>query len=157
MGDGMNYYGLVESPIGWIEIEGSESEILSLRFVDQPRIEFTNCPVVEAAIRQISEYFAGSRRAFDLPLAMHGTAFQRLVWDHLLIIPFGRTITYQEIAQAIGKPQAVRAVGTANARNPISIIVPCHRVIGSDGSLTGYGGGIWRKEWLLRHEGCMVI
>ena len=95
------------------------------------------------------------RRAFDLPLDLHGTDFQRRVWRQLRTIPYGQIITYQEIANAIDKPQAVRAVGAANARNPISIIVPCHRVIGSDGSLTGYGGGIWRKEWLLKHEGCL--
>ncbi len=153
----MNYYGFYESPIGWIEIGSSENEILSLRFVDQPRIEFTDFPVVDAAMRQISEYFKGAQRSFNLPLALHGTSFQRQVWEHLLNIPYGQVTTYQEIAEAIGRPQAVRAVGAANARNPISIIVPCHRVIGSDGSLTGYGGGIWRKEWLLRHEGFLAL
>ena len=95
----------------------------------------------------------GARRTFGLTMALHGTPFQRQVWGQLIGIPYGETKTYQEIAHAIGRPFAVRAVGAANAKNPISIIVPCHRVIGSDGSLTGYGGGIWRKEWLLKHEG----
>lgn len=153
MGDGMGYYGLYESAIGWIEIQGSEGQILSLKFVDQPRTGFTACAVMEMAMQQISEYFMGTRRAFDLPLVMRGTSFQRQVWGELMTIPYGRVTTYQEIAQAIGRPKAVRAVGAANARNPIPIVVPCHRVIGSDGNLTGYGGGIWRKEWLLRHEG----
>jgi O-6-methylguanine DNA methyltransferase len=153
----VNYFGLYESSIGWIEIEGSENEIVSLIFVDQPRIEFATCPVVAAAVQQISEYFMGTRRTFDLPLALHGTSFQRQVWEHLLSIPYSQTTTYQEIAQAIGRPQAARAVGAANAGNPISVIVPCHRVIGSDGSLTGYGGGIWRKVWLLKHEGSLAL
>lgn len=153
----MNYFGFYESPIGWIETEGSENKILSLKFVDQPRIEFVTSTIVEAAIRQLSEYFNGARCTFDLPIALHGTSFQRQVWEKLMTIPYGRIATYQEIAQAIGRPQAVRAVGAANARNPISIIVPCHRVIGSDGSLTGYGGGIWRKEWLLKHEGFLNL
>jgi methylated-DNA-[protein]-cysteine S-methyltransferase len=153
MNDGMDYFGLYESPIGWIEIKGSENGVLSVKFVDQPKSEFATRTILEMAIRQISEYFMGTRRTFDLPLAMHGTNFQRQVWGQLMTIPYGKVATYQEIAKAIGRPQAIRAVGAANARNPISIIVPCHRVIGKDGSLTGYGGGIWRKEWLLRHEG----
>jgi methylated-DNA-[protein]-cysteine S-methyltransferase len=157
MGNRVNCFGFYESPIGWIEIESLEKEILSLRFVGQPSGEFTTCPVLEMATEQISEYFMGTRRAFELPLALRGTSFQQQVWEHLLSIPFGRTSTYQEIALAMNKPKVVRAVGTDNARNPISIIVPCHRVIGSDGSLTGYGGGIWRKEWLLKHEGLLTV
>ena len=153
MSDDLNYYGFYVSPIGWIEVKASEDEISSLIFADRPRSEFATCPVVEEAIRQISEYFNGELRTFDLPLIMDGTSFQRQVWDQLLKIPYGQVTTYQEVAQAIGRPRAVRAVGAANGQNPISIIIPCHRVIGSDGSLTGYGGGIWRKEWLLKHEG----
>jgi methylated-DNA-[protein]-cysteine S-methyltransferase len=153
MGDDLHCYGFYESPIGWIEIRCSESAILSLKFVDLPREDTKSCSYVDVAVQQISEYFVGTRRVFDLSLALYGTSFQRQVWEHLLTIPYGHVITYGEIARAVGKPQAVRAVGAANARNPLSIIVPCHRVIGSDGSLTGYGGGIWRKEWLLKHEG----
>ena len=102
---------------------------------------------------QLAEYFAGERTSFDLPLAPRGTDFQRRVWAQLREIAFGETTSYGEIARRVGSPKAVRAVGAANGRNPIPIIVPCHRVVGSDGSLTGFGGGIERKEWLLAHEG----
>ena len=152
MGDGMGYYGLYESAIGWIEIQGSEGQILSLKFVDQPTIGFGTCAVLEMAMQQISEYFMGTRRAFDLPLVMRGTAFQRQVWGELMTIPYGRVTTYQEIAQAIGRPKAVRAVGAANARNPIPIVVPCHRVLGENGNLGGFGGGLEMKERLLQLE-----
>jgi len=153
MGNEGRYYGYFQSSIGWIEIIGTETEILSLKFVDESRMDFSTGLCVAEAIKQLAEYFIGSRRGFNLAMALHGTPFQRQVWGQLISIPYGQTTTYQEIAHAIGRPLAVRAVGAANAKNPISIIVPCHRVIGSDGSLTGYGGGIWRKEWLLKHEG----
>ncbi|MBN1937224.1 MAG: methylated-DNA--[protein]-cysteine S-methyltransferase [Anaerolineae bacterium] len=113
-------------------------------------------PVIEMALVQLDEYFSGVRRVFDLPLGLHGTEFQQRVWRQLLEIPYGQTASYAEVARALGNPQAVRAVGLANGKNPISIIVPCHRVIGSDGNLVGYGGGLWRKEWLLKHEGCLL-
>jgi methylated-DNA-[protein]-cysteine S-methyltransferase len=105
-----------------------------------------------AATRQLAEYFDGSRTEFDLPLALHGTPFQRTVWQALLTIRYGETVTYGELARRIGRPTAARAVGLANGRNPISIIVPCHRVIGGNGDLTGYGGGLDRKRELLAHE-----
>lgn len=108
--------------------------------------------ILAAAAGQLDEYFAGARTAFDLPLAPRGTPFQRRVWHVLSGIPFGGTISYAELARRIDAPRAVRAVGGANARNPLSIIVPCHRVVGRYGSLTGFGGGIERKRWLLRHE-----
>ncbi len=107
--------------------------------------------LVETA-RQLGEYFAGERRVFDLPLGPDGTGFQRLVWRALGTIPFGETRAYGTIAHAIGRPSASRAVGAANGKNPISIIVPCHRVIGASGALTGYAGGVAAKEWLLGHE-----
>ena len=110
-------------------------------------------PLLLEAEKQLAEYFAGSRREFDLPLAPQGTAFQRKVWDALTEIPYGETRSYGEIAARIGNPKACRAVGMANNRNPLSILIPCHRVIGADGSLTGYAGGIPKKLWLLRHEG----
>jgi methylated-DNA-[protein]-cysteine S-methyltransferase len=106
-----------------------------------------------AATRQLKEYFAGTRREFDLPLNMQGTEFQRRVWGELRKIPFGTTRSYGQLAKRIDNPNGSRAVGLANGRNPIAIIVPCHRVIGADGSLTGFGGGLDRKEWLLTHEG----
>lgn len=109
-------------------------------------------PLLADAAGQLTEYFAGDRTDFDLPLRLQGTDFQQRVWRALCDIPFGATWSYGELAAHIGNPTASRAVGLANGRNPISIIVPCHRVIGADGSLTGYGGGIERKRWLLAHE-----
>ncbi len=114
-------------------------------------------PVLVAAAAQLAEYFAGARRAFELPLAPPGTAFQRLAWDALLAIPYGQTRSYGEQARAIGRPHASRAVGAANGANPIAIIIPCHRVIGASGQLTGYGGGLPTKRWLLAHEGALLV
>ncbi len=106
--------------------------------------------------RQLDEYFAGARRTFDLPLAATGTPFQRMVWDALASIPWGATLTYGELAGRIGRPTAARAVGAAVGRNPISIVVPCHRVLGADGTLTGYAGGLGRKRFLLSLEGALA-
>ena len=116
-------------------------------------------PLLEEVQRQLAAYFAGDLRSFDLPLALEGTPFQRQVWQQLLSVDYGQTASYQAIAEAIDNPKAVRAVGAANGRNPVAIIVPCHRIIGSGGrpKLTGYGGGLWRKEWLLRHEGVLLV
>ena len=104
------------------------------------------------AATQLEEYLKGKRKKFELKLDVEGTPFQRLVWKELAKIPFGKTLSYKDIAKRIDNPKAVRAVGTANGRNPICIIVPCHRVIGTNGKMTGYSGGIWRKKWLLAHE-----
>jgi methylated-DNA-[protein]-cysteine S-methyltransferase len=112
---------------------------------------------VEALAAQLDEYFCGRRKTFELSLAPRGTEFQRSVWMELLKVPYGATITYAELARRIGKPSAVRAVGAANGANPIPVIIPCHRVIGSNGTLTGYGGGIERKQWLLALEGCRLF
>ena len=114
--------------------------------------EDQDAAVLDEAVRQLSEYFGGQRQAFDLPLALEGTAFQRRVWDALLGIGYGQTVSYGELADEIGQPTAARAVGLANGRNPVSIIVPCHRVVGADGSLTGYGGGLDNKQRLLELE-----
>jgi methylated-DNA-[protein]-cysteine S-methyltransferase len=151
------YYAYYASPIGLIEIGGTAEKILSLYFVDERRPDAELHTTVEEAARQVGEYFAGARREFELNLAFHGTAFQERVWRQLLAVPYGRVASYQDIANAIGQPRAVRAVGAANGQNPISILVPCHRIIGSDGRLVGYGGGLWRKEWLLRHEGVLLV
>ena len=161
------YYSYYSSPIGLVEIGGTADQIVSLYFVDEHRSDAApsggaasgsaSLATVENAARQVGEYFAGTRREFDLNLALHGTAFQEQVWRQLLCVPYGSVATYQDIANAIGRPKAVRAVGAANGQNRISIIVPCHRIIGSDGKLTGYGGGLWRKEWLLRHEGYVLL
>lgn len=155
----MNAYCFVDSPIGRLMISSNGTALTGLYMgapstspgVDGWREDPAASPLREAA-RQLEEYFSGKRRQFDLPLHMHGTDFQRQVWNALTEIPFGETRTYGELARQIGNPAACRAVGLANGRNPIAVIVPCHRVIGADGSLTGFGGGLPRKAWLLRHE-----
>jgi len=146
------YAGYVESPIGLIEVGATAEGVSSVSFVEARRPAVGSNPLVERALEQLAEYLAGTRQAFHVPLTWQGTDFQRMVWEQLLAIPYGETSSYGEIAEAIGRPRAARAVGMAVGQNPISIIVPCHRVIGSDGSLTGYGGGLRRKEWLLSHE-----
>ena len=150
-------YGYVPSPIGTIEI-GVRSECVTfLEFVEHPQEKNSgDSRVLGLAIQQVEAYLQGRLQVFDLPLDLSGTPFQQSVWQALLTVPFGRTASYQQIADTIGNPKAVRAVGAANGRNPVSIIVPCHRIIGKNGGLTGYGGGIWRKEWLLRHEGILL-
>ncbi len=150
------FLGHFESPIGLIAVGATSEAVTSLHFVEQHRRGPASNQIADEVIAQISEYFLGTRRGFDLPVVLKGTAFQRLVWQQLLSVPFGKTASYQQIAHAIGKPGAVRAVGGACGRNPISIIVPCHRVVGSDGNLTGYGAGLWRKKWLLTHEGSLL-
>jgi len=151
----MGYVGYVilETPIGPLAaVFDVEGRLTELRFdggtPDQPAGRRRSA--VEA---QLEEYFRGKRQAFDIPLHLKGTEFQVAVWNALLEIPYGDTITYAELARRIGRPSAIRAVGAANGANPIPVIVPCHRVIGSNGTLTGYGGGIERKQWLLALEG----
>ncbi len=147
----------VESPVGKLVLLASEAGLCGLYF--RHRIEGAARgahPVLEAAERQLGEYFAGDRAAFDLPLDSGGTEFQRAVWAQLRAIPFGETRSYGGLATALGKPGAMRAVGLANGANPISIIVPCHRVVGADGSLTGFGGGLEIKRKLLEHEGALL-
>ena len=151
------FYQYYESPIGTVEIGGTDNAITALYFVEDRRDATEPTAVIDDAIEQIDAYFNAGRTTFDLPLRLHGTDFQRQVWQQLITVSFGQTVAYQFIADAIGNPRAVRAVGAANGQNPISIIVPCHRIIGSNGQLTGYGGGLWRKEWLLRHEGALLL
>lgn len=146
------YFGYHESPIGLIEISGTADAVRSLNFVEEQQDVFHSNELVDQAMEEIEEYFNGGRQEFDVPLDLQGTVFQKAVWRELLQIPYGSTASYGDIATAIGKPKAARAVGGASHLNPIALIVPCHRVIGSDGSMTGYGSGIWRKEWLLKHE-----
>lgn len=124
----------------------------AIRIDDGSHQDRAAASILERTSEQLDEYFNGDRREFDVPLDPVGTEFQLAVWEVLRDIPYGRTITYGEQARALGDVSKARAVGSANGRNPISIIVPCHRVVGADGSLTGYGGGIGIKEWLLRHE-----
>ena len=144
------------SPVGPITIVASPTAVVAIHLGAAsllPRSRpAADHPIVAAAAAQLDEYFAGRRRGFDLPLAGDGTAFQRDVWRALCAIPFGATCGYGELAARLGRPSAARAVGAANGRNPIAIVVPCHRVIGKDGTLTGYAGGMAIKQWLLDHE-----
>lgn len=152
------YNACYNSEIGLIEVTGTEVGILSVSFIEEAgRKAATSHPCVEECLEQLDEYFRGTRTEFSVYLILQGTEFERQVWTQLTKISFGETVTYHDIAAAIGKPSASQAVGSANARNKIAIIVPCHRVLGSNGKLTGYAGGLWRKEWLLRHEGAYLI
>ena len=152
------HYRHHDSPIGPLFIAGDESglQLLLMELDSRPwRIEDGWQPAsreLDAVCRQLDEYFAGKRQQFELRLAPRGTAFQQAVWQALRAIPYGRTCSYAELARAVGRPKAVRAVGAANGRNPLPIVLPCHRVIGADGSLTGFGGGLPTKVSLLRLE-----
>jgi methylated-DNA-[protein]-cysteine S-methyltransferase len=148
-------YGHVETPIGELLVAVDDDDaIAEIHFAGAiPKDDWTrDDAALKHASVQLRSYFAGKRRAFDLPLAPRGTEFQRAVWDALRRIPYGETTTYTDIAQRIGRPAAVRAVGAANGANPIPIVIPCHRVIGASGGLTGFGGGLPTKRWLLDHE-----
>jgi methylated-DNA-[protein]-cysteine S-methyltransferase len=141
------------SPIGVVEIVGTGECVTAVNFVRRrPPGTTRGVRALRAAVKQIDEYFRGKRKEFSLALHPEGTEFQKKAWKELVRIPYGATAGYGQVASAMGKPKAGRAVGQANHRNPISIVIPCHRVIGSDGRLVGYGGGLWRKEWLLAHE-----
>jgi methylated-DNA-[protein]-cysteine S-methyltransferase len=143
----------LESPIGGVRVTvDAHGAVVVVAFVDDEPAEGAPSHTAVAAAKQLSEYFAGSRRDFDLRLAPEGSDFERSVWAELVRIPYGATDTYGAIAQRLGDGSLSRAVGAANARNPIAILVPCHRVVGADGDLTGYAGGLWRKKWLLAHE-----
>jgi methylated-DNA-[protein]-cysteine S-methyltransferase len=152
-------YDVVQTPIDRLVVASDGSAIVGVWMANAEPDErhwADRCArdaLLDEARRQLTAYFAGRLEAFDLPLAPNGTEFQRRVWSELTKIPFGATISYADLARRVRNVAAVRAVGAANGRNPIPIIVPCHRVIGSDGSLTGFGGGLPRKQWLLRHEG----
>lgn len=155
-------WGVAESPLGPLLLSGDERALTGLRFGDgPPRGSGASWRRDDARFHvereQLAEYFAGRRTAFDVPLRLGGTAFERRVWDALTAIPHGATTTYGELAARVGAPGQARAVGSANARNPIAIVVPCHRVIGAGGKLTGYGGGLERKHALLAHEGAILM
>ncbi len=155
---------MMQSPIGRVLVAASDAGITRMEIAPSqgaPRSAKRAGGSQQArahvahAIRQLKEYFAGKRREFDLPLDMHGTGLQKQIWQALLDIPFGKTMTYGELARRVGTPKAARAAGAACGANPVWLVVPCHRVIGSDGGLHGYGGGLWRKEFLLKHEGAL--
>ena len=154
-------YTTLASPIGDLTLIAGDDALAAILFADQDLSSFRrgapirddNHPVLRIAAAQLTGYFAGERTAFDLPLDFGGTDFQRAVWTELLAIPHGETRSYAQVARAIGRPTATRAVGAANGRNPLPIVAPCHRVIGADGSLTGFGGGLPVKQRLLALEG----
>lgn len=143
----------IQTPLGSARIKGDEDGIQSIEVLDESTEETTNFPeALKEAATQLEEYFQGSRTRFSFKLNPSGTDFQKKVWQALLEIPYGRTLSYLELAKRLGDAKAIRAVAAANGKNPIWIAIPCHRVIGSDGSLTGYAGGLHRKKWLLNHE-----
>jgi methylated-DNA-[protein]-cysteine S-methyltransferase len=148
-----------DSPIGKLLLAASASGLAGLYFEQHKHFErkdeweySTDHPILTETVKQLDQYFSGKRMTFDLPLDLRGTAFQSVVWNRLLPIPYGSVISYKEHAKQVGKPTAVRAVGTAIGRNPLCIIIPCHRVLGTSGTLTGYAGGLERKQYLLRLE-----
>ena len=156
-------HAAIDSPIGSLRIAANDAGLCMIGF-PKPQRDLTlpadwregAHPLIDLARTQLGEYFDGRRRDFDLPLAPAGTPFQRRVWQALADIPFGQTRSYAQLAATIGQPTAMRAVGAANGRNPLPIVVPCHRVIGADGSLTGFGGGLPTKQFLLRLEGSLA-
>ena len=152
-----------KSPLGVLEIRSNGNAISDVLFINswkgakiiEADLSFVKpkSPIIKNCIKQLDEYFAGTRTVFNIHTAQLGTAFQQTVWAELCNIPYGRTISYLELSKRIGNAKAIRAVGTANGNNSVCIIVPCHRVIGINGELVGYGGDLWRKKWLLGHEG----
>jgi len=170
----MTHYETLDSPIGALFLGATPDALVCIDFLDDAREDrarqaslarlaaatgqppVQGGPVTAEAARQLREYFAGARRTFDLPLAPHGTAWQQQVWRALREVAFGETASYARVAARLGRPTASRAVGAANGRNPLPIVVPCHRIIGANGTLTGYAGGLPRKQWLLAHEGARL-
>ena len=148
------YWTVVDSPIDSLLLIGDETGLRELQMEPHrpPAGAVHGDDALAGVAAQLADYFAGRRMDFDVPLSPHGTAFQMRVWAALRDIPYGRTTTYGELAIGLGQPTASRAVGLANGRNPLAVVVPCHRVIGANGSLTGFGGGLERKRWLLEHE-----
>jgi methylated-DNA-[protein]-cysteine S-methyltransferase len=145
--------GYYKSPIGVIEIVCKDKSITSLNFIDEEMDKSSKSNLyVEKCSRQLDEYFEGKRKGFDIDFIIEGTDFQKKVCQAILTVPYGLTKTYMEISKIVGDVLAIRAIASAHGQNKLPIIIPCHRVIGSDGSLTGYAGGLWRKKWLLEHE-----
>jgi methylated-DNA-[protein]-cysteine S-methyltransferase len=150
------YQAYIDSPVGPIEISGDDDFVHKVHFVDERKADTEHIPqVLLDCMQQLKEYFAGTRKEFSFKFSQSGTDFQRRVWTELCHIPYGRTTSYMQLAKKIGDVKSIRAVGTANGRNNLAIVVPCHRVIGSDGALVGYAGGMDRKKWLLDFEAQM--
>ena len=150
------FHQLLRSPIGTLTITANDQGLTEIRFANQGKLDLPKRPqinaIIDQAVAQLQSYFDGNLKIFDLPLSPQGTEFQKKVWLALQQVDYGRTVSYGQIAANIGNPKAARAVGTANGKNPLPIVVPCHRIIGSDGSLTGFAGGLETKRWLLDHE-----
>lgn len=148
-----NVTAFYKTPIGTAKIVGDENGINAITVMDDTMETSAEIPeILQDCAQQLDEYFNGTRKQFDLKLSPQGTDFQKRVWKELLLVSYGKTRTYLEQSKQLGNVKAIRAVASANGKNPIWIIIPCHRIIGSDGSLTGYAGGVWRKKWLLEHE-----
>lgn len=145
---------IIPSPLGPLKLRSGGDALLSISFLDNESetVDGTSDSITELAAVQLSEYFREKRKTFDIPLLPAGTDFQKAVWTIVKNIPLGETLSYKTISEQLNNTGAIRAVGAANGQNPLPIIIPCHRVIGSDGKLTGYAGGLWRKHWLLDHE-----
>jgi methylated-DNA-[protein]-cysteine S-methyltransferase len=145
----------IPSPVGDLIIEAEDDKIITLGFLRNEKQQEASMPVIDLCVAELDEYFSGRRKFFSFEMDLRGTDFQVKVWNELLNIPFGKTISYEELAIRVGNIKSIRAVGLANGQNPIAIVVPCHRVIGKSGDLVGYGGGLDKKIWLLQHEGAM--
>jgi methylated-DNA-[protein]-cysteine S-methyltransferase len=143
---------VIKTPLGFAEIKGDENGLISISVLDEELTTDIIPEVLEDAVYQLQEYFQGNRKEFHLSLNPQGTNFQKRVWDELVNIPYGKTTSYLELSKKLGDVKAIRAVAVANGKNPLWIVVPCHRVIGSNGDLIGYAGGLHRKKWLLEHE-----
>lgn len=152
---------LLTSPLGLLELEAGQDGLKGLQFLghnsNKTSATAIEHPILQQAKSQLTEYFSGERTAFDLPFSIVGTTFQQSVWQALTDIPYGQTVSYGQLSGRLNNPGSVRAVGRANGQNPIPIIIPCHRVIGADGKLTGYSGGLNNKKWLLKHEGALLL
>ncbi len=142
----------INSPLGITKIVGDESGVSIISILSEGELSTKIPNELQEAVLQLQEYFDGKRKDFDFKLNPKGTDFQQKVWQELLNIPFGKTMSYMDLSKKLGDVKAIRAVASANGKNPLWIVVPCHRVIGTDGLLTGYAGGLWRKKWLLEHE-----
>lgn len=142
----------VQTPLGVAKIVGNEDGIAVISILEAEKVTTIIPKVLQEAVKQLNDYFVGNRNDFDFKINPSGTDFQQKVWQELLNIPFGKTLSYLDLSKKLGDAKAIRAVAAANGKNPLWIVVPCHRVIGTDGSLTGYAGGLWRKKWLLEHE-----
>jgi methylated-DNA-[protein]-cysteine S-methyltransferase len=149
------YVSTVQTPIGLLIIEANDNEVYFIGFKDETAEELSNI-ITETAKQQLQEYFEGKRSSFDFPIAQPGTDFQQSVWKELTHITAGKPISYASLADKMNNPLAIRAIASANGKNKLMIVIPCHRVIGSNGDLVGYGGGLWRKKWLLEHEARMM-